>query len=159
MSPAAHPPRPSLSVVRGPPVFRLRLRRGADLASVVRFLAHRVAFYRSSRRCDKPPALRAAPRNGGRLGGFLGVCVLRWGAREICDEFHDGARCEPRRPNPRQEAHQTWGGSNERSEARGACPRNLQNRHDEQNSNRPPDAKSAPLPNEVRHRGAADERD
>ena len=37
--------------------------------------------------------------------------------------------------------------------ARGACPRNLQNRHNEQNANRPPDAKSAPLLRRSRNTG------
>ena len=36
------------------------------------------------------------------------------------------------------------GGSAERSEARGACPRILQNRQEEQNANHTPDARSAP---------------
>ena len=81
------PPRPSLSFVRGPPVFRLRLRRGADLALGARFLAHRVACCGSSRACDKPPVPSALPPGVGRSRGLLGVGVLRWGAPRLAVSF------------------------------------------------------------------------
>ena len=121
------------------------------------WLTVRSVFYssrRSCRACGMPPALRAAPQNGGRSRGFLNVGVLRQGASRFAVSFM-------RAPNANLDAKilakkPTKPGG--QREARGACSRTLQNRHKEQNTNRTPDARSAPLPNEVRHRGAADER-
>ena len=70
-----------------------------------------------SRMCEQAPrACGAAPRSGA-VSWLLGRLCFAPGRFEICDEVHEGARCEPRRSNPRQEAHQTWG----------ACPRILLN--------------------------------
>jgi hypothetical protein len=58
---APRPPRPSLSLVRGPPVFRLRLRRGADLALGVR-LAFCSLCWCCRMRGHAPRAFGAAPQ-------------------------------------------------------------------------------------------------
>jgi len=74
--------------------------------------------------CDKPPAPSALPPGVGRDRWLLGRWCFATRSSESCGEFHEGARCEPRRPNPRQEAPQTWGAA---PKARGACPRTLRN--------------------------------
>ena len=82
-------PPAALTLVRPRPpcISTYGLGRGADLASGGRFLAHRVAFYRSSRRCDMPPAPSALPPGVGRSRGLLGVCVLRQGASRFAMSF------------------------------------------------------------------------
>jgi len=127
------------------------------LALGARLLARRVACCGTCRACDTPPVPSALPPGVGRSRGFLNVGVLRQGASRFAMSFmRVPTRTSTLKSSPRSPPN--LGGSAERSEARGACSRILQNRHKEQNANHAPDAKSAPLPNEVRHRGAADDR-
>jgi len=153
--PPAPPPRPSLSFVRGPPVPHTSCSGGGQTWRRVRgfWLTGWLVVGRAE--CgNMPPALRAAPQRWAsccRLcrarghaprafgaaprSGAISWLLQRWRfapeSFENCGELHEGTRREPRRPNPRQEAHQTWGAA---PKARGACPRNLHNRRKEQNA-------------------------
>jgi hypothetical protein len=147
------------------------------LALGARFLARRVACCGSSRmRGQAPRACGAAPRRWasccrfcrvrghapapsalppkrGRSRGFFNVCVLRQGASRTAMSFM-------RAPHANLDAQilakkPTKLGGQRRASARkrGACSRILQNRHNEQNANRPTDAKSAPLLRRSRNTG------
>ena len=138
---------------RGPPCrssaaplyLDLRSREGGRLGVGCAVFGPRGACCGSSRRCDKPPALRAAPQRWASCcrfcrvrghapracgaaprSGAISWLLQRWcfapGRFEICNEFHEGAKREPRRPNPRQEAHQTWGAATSVSEEAGGMP-------------------------------------
>jgi hypothetical protein len=71
-----------------------------------------------------PPRLRRCPPKRGAITWLLERLCFAPGRFEICGELHEGAKREPRRPNPRQEAHQTWGAA---PKARGAGSHVLQN--------------------------------
>jgi len=161
---------------RPPCISTYGLGRGADLASGARFLAHgglvvgRAEGVTSPPRfalpprggllvagfaeCeDMPPAPAALPPGVGRSRGFFNAGVLRRGASRSAMSFM-------RAPNANLDAQilakkPTKLGGQRRALARkrGACPRILQNRHKEQNANRPPNAKSAPLLRRSRNTG------
>ena len=117
------PPRPSLSLVRGPPVFRPTASGGGQTWRWVGgwCFALCVGFAE----CEgTPPAPAALPPKTGASSWLFRRWCFAPGRFECCNEFQKGAKCEPRRPNPRQEAHQTWGTA---PKARRACPRILQN--------------------------------
>ena len=102
---------------------------------------------------DMPPAPAALPPGVGRSRGFFNAGVLRRGASRSAMSFM-------RAPNANLDAQilakkPTKLGGQRRALARkrGACPRILQNRHKEQNANRPPNAKSAPLLRRSRNTG------
>ena len=133
---ANRPPRPSLSLVRGPPVSRPAVSGGGQtwrrvrgfwltgwlfvgraecvtspprLASLGAAPQRWASCCRSCRvRGQAPRAFGTAPRSGAVSWLLQRLCFALW-SFETCDELHEGTRREPRRPNPRQEAHQTWG--------------------------------------------------
>jgi len=87
-------------------------------------------------------ALRRCPPEWGETGGFFDVGVLRQGASRSAVSF---MRAPDANLDAKILAKKPTKPGGQR-EARGACPHILQNRRDAQNTNRTPNAKSAPLP-------------
>jgi hypothetical protein len=134
MPPVARAPPAALTIVRPrPPCISLRSGGGQTWRRVRGFWLTGWLFVGRAECGNMPPALRAAPQRWAsccRLcrarghaprafgaaprSGAISWLLERWrfapGCFELCDEFHEGTRREPRRPNPRQEAQRGAGG-------------------------------------------------
>jgi len=113
-----HPPRPSLSLVRSPPVSHF-VREGGRLGVGCAVFGSQGGVLWVEQNARTSPPRFALPPGVGRDRWHLERWCFAPGRFENCDEFHEGARCEPRRSNPRQEAHQTWGAATSVSEEAG----------------------------------------
>ena len=157
------PTRPSLSLVRGPPVFRptasgggqtwrwvggwwpagwLVVSRAEGVTCPPRF-ALPPEGASCCRLCRKrgqaPRACGAAPQSGAISWLFKRWCFALW-SFEICDEFHEGAHANLDAQILAKKPTKLGG----QREARGACPRFLLNRHKEQNANLETEREFAP---------------
>jgi hypothetical protein len=127
---APRPPRPSLSLVRGPPVFRLRLRRGADLALGVRLAFCSLCW--CCRMRGHAPRLRRCPPSLGLLGEDLGVAVRVGALVKLTASLGAPRRKTPTFKKPPECPR--FGGQRRAKRGAGGLSHDLQHRRDAQNS-------------------------
>jgi hypothetical protein len=178
----ARPPRPSLSLVRSPPVSRPTVSGGGRLGVGCAVFGPRGACCGSSRRCDMPPVPRCAsalpPRGGllvagfaecedkppapaalppgvGRSRGFLDVGVLHQGASRSAMSFMRAPNANLDPQILAKKPTKLGGQRRALARKRGACPHVLQNVQEAtpRATNRPINAKSAPLLRRSRNTG------